>query len=86
MDPFLIIGTIGMVMILVAFLLIQNHKLSVDGLAYDLLNCIGCGLLVISAWPARLWPFIILNGIFALYSLRDIIWSDLKTVKVVRKA
>lgn len=74
-----------MLLILGAFLLVQTHRLTVDGLAYDLLNCIGSVLLVISAWPAKLWPFIILNGAFALYSLKDILWSDMKRTKVMRK-
>lgn len=85
MDIFLTVGTFGMVLILGGFLLVQTHRLTVDSLAYDLLNCIGSTLLALSAWPAKLWPFIILNGVFALYSLKDVLFSDLKGVKLVRK-
>jgi hypothetical protein len=85
MDPFLLIGTIGMLLILGAFLLIQTHHLSADDLWYDILNCVGSALLVISAWPAQLWPFIILNAFFALYSLKDVLSADAKRIKVVRR-
>lgn len=87
MDLFLVIGTIGMLMILSGFLLIQTHRLTADALLYDVLNCIGSALLVISAWSVHIWPFVILNAVFAVYSLKDILFSDLKKkgVKVVRK-
>lgn len=85
MDLFLSLGTIGMTMILGGFLLVQTHRLTVDALAYDLLNCIGSVLLIISVWPSRLWPLMILNTVFALYSLKDIFFSDLKRTKVMRK-
>ncbi len=87
MDLFLGIGIVGMSLILVGFLLINTHKLTADALWYDVLNCIGSTMLVISAIPARMWPFIILNSVFAMYSLKDIIFQDLPTThKVLRKA
>jgi|GEM_PF-327525 len=86
-DIFLSLGIMGMLMILGGFLLIQTHKLTSDSLLYDVLNFVGSTLLVISAWPARQWPFIILNGVFALYSLKDILFIDLRREpKIVRKA
>lgn len=86
MDLFLALGIIGMSMILIGFLLINMHKLTADSLLYDVLNFVGSTLLVISAIPPRAWPFIILNSVFALYSLKDILFSDLRAPhKVIRK-
>ena len=72
-DPFLLLGIIGMVLILLAFLLNQRHIWTEDMLRYDLCNAIGSLLLVIYAYEGRAWPFVILNGVWAAYSLKDII-------------
>ncbi len=86
-DPFLLIGIAGMLMILIGFLLINMHKLTADSTWYDVLNFAGSGLLVISALATRAWPFVILNAVFALYSLRDLLVVDLqRTHKLLRKA
>lgn len=79
-DPFLILGIIGMICILVGFLLTQLHIWTQDQIRYDIVNFIGSALLVIYALEARAWPFVILNGVWALYSLKDVI-ADLITSK-----
>lgn len=43
-----LIGNIGVVVLIVAYLLLQLNKLSSNGLAYSLLNAIGAGLIIIS--------------------------------------
>ena len=87
MDLYLTLGIAGMGMILLGFLLINRHAVTADSLFYDALNFVGSSLLVISAIPDRAWPFIILNGVFALFSLKDLLFQDLRTPhKVVRKA
>ncbi len=73
MDIWLVIGVVGMLWILFAFLLIQTHKVTADSILYDVLNFLGSALLVIYGIAGNVWPFVILNGIFALYSLYDII-------------
>jgi len=69
----LVIGIIGMILILVAFFQVQSHAWSQDGLAYDVVNFAGSVLLVIYGITGGAWPFVILNGVWALYSLKDII-------------
>lgn len=87
MDLYLTLGIAGMGMILIGFLLINRHVLTADSLSYDVLNFVGSTLLVISAIPDRAWPFLILNSVFALYSLKDILFQDLRAPhKVMRKA
>lgn len=70
-DPFLILGIIGMASILFAFLMTQLHAWTQDQMRYDIVNFVGSALLLIYALDARAWPFVILNGIWAAYSLKD---------------
>lgn len=81
--PFLA-GIAGMCCILVGFFLVQSHRWSPDRLAYDVLNGVGSALLVWYAWDGSAWPFLVLNAIWMLYSLKDIVFADRKGVKMVR--
>lgn len=74
MDIFFLIGVSGMAMILVAFSLVQSQKVDVNNVWYDLLNFVGSVFLIIYAVPPMSWPFIILNGVWALMSLKDLIF------------
>lgn len=76
-DPFLLLGIAGMVCILYGFLMVQTHRWSEDSTIYDALNFIGAALLVFYALSGRAWPFVVLNAVWALYSLKDI-FLDLK--------
>ena len=69
------LGILGMIIILWTFTMVQSHKWSQDSVRYDLLNFLGSALLVAYALDARAWPFVILNGIWALYSLKDILFD-----------
>ena len=46
--PLDLIGNIGVVMLMIAYLMLQLNKLRSDGLAYSLLNAIGASLVVVS--------------------------------------
>lgn len=87
MDFFFLMGIAGMLCILAGFLLIQTHKVTADSLVYDVLNFLGSGLLVIYGVSGNAWPFVILNGVFAAYSLYDIV-KDLQGTHTskIRKA
>ncbi|OGJ64261.1 hypothetical protein A3F36_02530 [Candidatus Peribacteria bacterium RIFCSPHIGHO2_12_FULL_55_11] len=73
MDLYFLMGIAGMLCILGGFLLIQTHRVTADSLLYDVLNFAGSGLLVIYVVAGKAWPFVILNGVFALYSLYDVV-------------
>lgn len=75
MDLFLGLGILGMAAILIAFLMEQRHKWSGDDLIYDFTNFVGSFLLVVYGLSGRAWPFVILNTIWALYSLKDVMTS-----------
>jgi multidrug transporter EmrE-like cation transporter len=46
--PIDVIGNIGVVVLMIAYLMLQLNKLRSDGLAYSLLNAIGASLIIIS--------------------------------------
>ncbi len=71
------IGILGVGAILVAFLMNQTGKWNREDLAYDFLNLLGAALLVWYSVLIASYPFIVLNGIWALYSLLDV-WHDLE--------
>lgn len=76
----LIAGIAGMLMILLGFFGVQTHRLSQDALRYDVLNAAGSLLLVYYGVVGHAWPFVILNSVWALYSLKDIV-VDLRKKK-----
>lgn len=70
-----IINTTGVSLILLAFLLLSIKKVSQDSVMYNLLNVIGAGTACIGAYLIAAWPFVVLEGIWALvavYSLGKI--------------
>jgi hypothetical protein len=73
MDHVTIIGASGAFLILVAFLLNQTHKWKDTYFIYDFTNLVGSGLLVAYAILLNSIPFLILNGVWAMVSLRDVI-------------
>ncbi len=68
-----IIGITGMALVLLAFILNQTHVWENDDISYDLCNFVGSGFLVMNAIVIGAVPFIILNTIWGLMSLRDVI-------------
>ena len=46
--PLDFIGNIGVVVLMIAYLMLQLNKLRSDGLAYSLLNAIGASLVIVS--------------------------------------
>ncbi len=69
----LTIGIAGMVVILVAYLLELFEKVSPKNKGYIIANIIGSALLIIYAWFLNSIPFIILNAVWALGSIADLI-------------
>lgn len=66
----LIIGIIGMLCILAAFVLEEFVKrFNPNTLKFNLLNIFGSGLLMIYAFSLKGWPFLILNGVWFIAAL-----------------
>ncbi len=58
---------------LLAFFCNQTGRLKTEDLSYDALNLLASALLISYAWPERVWPFLILNSIWGLVSLHDVV-------------
>ncbi len=72
-DPYFLMGIAGMILILIGFFMVQSHTWSQDDLIYDTVNFLGSLLLVVYGVAGKAWPFVILNSIWGLYSLKDVI-------------
>lgn len=72
-----IIGIIGASLVLLAFIMNQIKKWKNDDLIYDLVNFLGAGILIVYGFLIKGYPFVILNTVWALFSLKDV-FIDLK--------
>jgi hypothetical protein len=64
-----ITGSIGVSILLVAYLLNMLKIIKTEGLVYPLLNFIGAGIACFTSWLIPYIPFVILEGVWALVSL-----------------
>jgi hypothetical protein len=64
-----IIASIGVIILLIAFFLNLNKKLSTEHKAYILMNFIGAGICGYASWMVKFYPFVILEGIWAFVAL-----------------
>jgi len=85
MAIFQIIGFSGMAIILIAFLLNQAKRWSADSISYDIANAVGSTLLVVYAVALKSYPFLILNAIWAVASIKDI-FTDLREMNKAYRA
>jgi hypothetical protein len=74
---FFISGIAGALLLIGAFYLNQIGRLKADDFAYDAANFFGGLLLVIYATWIMAWPFLILNSVWTVVSLFDMI-HDIK--------
>ena len=63
------IGSIGVFQVLIAYFLNITGKISTNDLAFILLNLIGASMACLASVLLNYWPFIILEGVWALVSL-----------------
>jgi hypothetical protein len=63
------IGTLGVFQILLAYFLNVIGKISNTNLTFILLNLIGATMACLASILLNYWPFIILEGVWALVSL-----------------
>jgi uncharacterized membrane protein len=64
-----IIASIGVIILLVAFLLNLYKRLSAQSKAYSLLNFIGAGICCFASFMIKFYPFVTLEGIWAFVAL-----------------
>jgi hypothetical protein len=61
-----LIGSAGVALLLVAFLLNLVGRLSADGMPYTLLNLVGAALAGYSSYLIEFMPFVVLEGTWAV--------------------
>jgi hypothetical protein len=64
-----IIGSVGVFILLIAFVLNLLNKISRESIIYILMNIIGGGLACFASYLIHYIPFIILEGVWALVSV-----------------
>ena len=64
-----IIGSIGVFILLLAFVLNLLNKISGKSLVYFLMNIVGAGLACYASYLINYIPFIILEGVWTVVSL-----------------
>ena len=64
-----IIASLGVIILLIAFLLNLYKKISSNSRAYCLLNFVGAGMCGFSSYLIKFYPFVILEGVWAGFAL-----------------
>ena len=64
-----LLASIGVVILLVAFLLNLYKKLPAQNNSYKLMNFIGAGICCFSSYMIGFYPFVILEGVWAFVAL-----------------
>jgi uncharacterized protein with PQ loop repeat len=64
-----IIATLGVGLLLLAFLLQIIKVIKSDGLAYSLLNCVGAAISGYASWLIPFYPFVVLEAVWSLVAL-----------------
>lgn len=67
-----IIASVGVIILLIAFLLNLYKKLSAESKFYALLNFIGAGLCGFSSYMIKFYPFVLLESIWAFVALTSL--------------
>ncbi len=64
-----ILGSLGVIILLIAFSLNLYKKISADSRAYCLLNFVGAAICGISSYLIAFYPFVVLESIWACFAL-----------------
>lgn len=65
----IVIGSLGAALLLMAFALEQFGVISDKSYIYDGANVLGSALLGYYAWVGQVWPFMVLEAVWALVAL-----------------
>jgi uncharacterized protein with PQ loop repeat len=68
-----IMGSLGVAILLLAFLLNMLKIIKTESLSYLLLNFIGAGIACFASWLIPYFPFVILEGVWAVVSLVSLV-------------
>ena len=68
-----IMGSFGVAILLIAFVLNLLEIIKTESLSYPLLNFIGAGIACFASWLIPYFPFVILEGVWAIVSLVSLV-------------
>ena len=68
-----ITGSLGVAILLLAFILNMLKIIKTESLSYLLLNFIGAGIACFASWLIPYFPFVILEGVWAVVSLVSLV-------------
>ena len=83
MDIFDIIGWVGMILVLLAYILLSTNKLK-NGVTYQMLNLVAAALMAVGLYPKNAWFSFTLQvvwGIVAIIAIAKIYTKPKKTAK-----
>lgn len=73
MNIYLLVWTFWSFLLLLSFFMEQTRRWKNNDIKYDTVNFFGAVMLVIYAYSGDAYPFLVLNSVWAIISLRDII-------------
>jgi len=68
-----ILASIGVVILLIAFLLNLYKRLPAQSKIYSLMNFIGAGICCFSSYLIKFYPFVLLEGVWGLVALLSLL-------------
>ena len=80
-----VFGYVGLTLIVLDLILISNKKVQAISWAYQSIAFFGGLLLSLNAYYFKVWPFFILNVIYALIAAKALIFDIPKTRKAASK-
>lgn len=75
---FEVLGVLGALAVLIPFLLAQVNKIDSNTFTFDFLNFLGSLMLFINALHNELWTFVVINFVWGVFSLKDVLIYLLK--------
>jgi len=64
-----VLASVGVIILLIAFLLNLYKKLPSESKIYSVMNFIGAGICCFSSYLIRFYPFVVLEGVWGLFAL-----------------
>jgi len=64
-----ILASVGVIILLIAFLLNLYKKMPAQGTVYKIMNFVGAGICCFSSYLIRFYPFVLLEGVWAFVAL-----------------
>ncbi|HEY9197510.1 MAG TPA: hypothetical protein VIM77_14640 [Mucilaginibacter sp.] len=68
-----VIASVGVIVLLIAFLLNLMGRLSADNKVYKLMNFIGAGTCCYASYIVNFYPFVVLEGVWSLVALLSLL-------------